>query len=484
MTNPFTLKFDNRFATLGERFYTPMPPEGVSRDPYMISTNPAAAALIGLPAEALQHAHAAEIFAGTRELPGGKPLAMVYSGHQFGQWAGQLGDGRALLLAQVRNNAGELWDIQLKGGGKTPYSRFGDGRAVLRSCIREYLCGEAMAALHIPTTRGLCIVGTNELVLRETMEPGAVFTRLARSHVRFGHFEHFYYNDMHDELRQLADHVIEEFFDEARNAPAHQRYGLWLTEVVARTATLLAQWQAAGFCHGVMNTDNMSILGLTLDYGPFGFLERFDPSYICNHSDHHGRYAYSEQPSIALWNLYALAHALQPLIKSEESSAILKQFEPVFLTHYKRLMRAKLGIAEAERGDDALLAELLGLMREGGADYTLSFSALANSVDAPEMFTTLFHPSAREKAKLWLSGYHGRMRGAALEALHNVNPRYSLRNWVAEVAIRDAQDKGDYTTLEAVLNIISHPFDAHPEYTHFMQSAPEAYRELCVSCSS
>ena len=298
--------------------------------------------------------------AGNRPLPGGMAISTLYSGHQFGVYVPQLGDGRAILIGQVRNANGELWELQLKGAGKTPYSRFADGRAVLRSTLREYLCSEAMHGLGIPTTRALCIVGSPDLVQRETVETAAVLCRMARSHLRFGNFEVFYYRNQHDRLAPLADHVIANYFPDLSRAwpaptntgnpvgaahgrdvvgAAHGRdvYRAWLTEIVERTARLVAQWQAVGFCHGVMNTDNMSILGLTLDYGPYGFMEAFDSRYICNHSDDHGRYAYDQQPGIAHWNCSRLLQATLPLLADEPEKAveiaysILERYTPAFV---------------------------------------------------------------------------------------------------------------------------------------------------------
>src|SRR5581483_2346629 len=304
----FGLNLENHYARLPDDFYTRMAAEKVGSAPRLIHANEDAAALLDLDPQVFRDPRFVEVAAGHRPLEGFKPLAMVYSGHQFGVWAGQLGDGRALLIGQVRNRKGQLWDIQLKGAGRTPYSRFGDGRAVMRSTIREYLCSEAMAALGVPTSRALAVVATGETVRRERREPGAVLTRLARSHVRFGHFEHFFHRGQKAEVKALADYVIAEYFIEFA-----QDYVGWFGEVVKRTAELMAQWQAVGFCHGVMNTDNMSILGLTLDYGPFGFLDGFNANHICNHSDTGGRYAYAQQPQIGYWNLFCLAQALLPL---------------------------------------------------------------------------------------------------------------------------------------------------------------------------
>ncbi|HEX4273654.1 MAG TPA: YdiU family protein, partial [Rhizomicrobium sp.] len=350
---PFGLALENHFARLPGEFYTAMPAERVGQSPQLIHANPAAAALIDLDPAAFDDPQFSEIVSGHRPLAGFAPLAMVYAGHQFGVWAGQLGDGRALLIGQVRNEAGELWDIQLKGAGKTPYSRFGDGRAVMRSSIREYLCSEAMASLGIPTSRALALVATGETVWREQPEPGAVLTRLARSHVRFGHFEHFHYQGRHEQVRLLADHVIGEYFQGFAGDHA-----AWYGAVVRRTAHMIAQWQAVGFAHGVMNTDNMSILGLTLDYGPFGFLDAYDPNFICNHTDEMGRYSFINQPPVAHWNLRALAVALSSLIPSEKLVAALDTFETYFAEKYRTLMRAKLGLVREDETDDTLIGDL------------------------------------------------------------------------------------------------------------------------------
>ena len=307
----------------------------------------------------------ATLFSGnaTREWPADSlPYASVYSGHQFGVWAGQLGDGRAIGLGEVEHD-GQRLELQLKGAGRTPYSRMGDGRAVLRSSIREFLCSEAMHHLGIPTTRALCVIGSDQPVRRETVETAAVVTRVAPSFVRFGHFEHFYSNDRTDALRALADHVIDRFYPHCREAD--DPYLALLNEAVMSTADLMADWQAVGFCHGVMNTDNMSILGLTIDYGPFGFMDGFDAGYICNHSDSQGRYAYKMQPQIAYWNLFCLAQGLLPLLGAhyeesvrsdkaiEDAQRVLGGFKDRFAPALERRMRAKLGLEIEREGDDS-----------------------------------------------------------------------------------------------------------------------------------
>lgn len=482
----WNLSFENRFAELPNSFYTKMSAERVTENPYLIHANPKGAELIGLDSNAFCDPAFVEYFSGNKNLPGAEPLSMVYSGHQFGQWAGQLGDGRALLLGQVRNKLGQLWDIQLKGSGLTPYSRFGDGRAVLRSCVREYLGAEALAGLTIPTTRSLSIIGTGEQVQREILEPGAIYTRLAQSHIRFGHFEHFYSRDQLNEVILLADHVIKEYYPDLLNKP--NIYELWFTEIVKRTAELIAQWQAVGFSHGVMNTDNMSIIGLTIDYGPFGFLEVFDPGFICNHSDQTGRYAYDQQPTIGLWNLYALAHALQPLISLEISAEILKQYDPVLTHTYQTIMHHKLGLVDQQEGDRDLWIDLVKLMIEQQADYTLSFRYLADSFTNENKWLSLFHD--KKMAAQWLDQYHKRIQLEFISSddiqarLNAINPKFILRNWVAEMAIRAAEDKHDYTLIGEILNILHSPFDEHFEYEHLAKPAPKDFKHLQVSCSS
>jgi uncharacterized protein YdiU (UPF0061 family) len=470
---------DNAFARLPGEFYTKMPAEQVGARPRLIHANQKAAALIGLDPASFEDAAFAEIFSGHRPYPGGESLAMVYSGHQFGAWAGQLGDGRALLIAQLRNGQGKLWDVQLKGAGKTPYSRFGDGRAVMRSTIREYLCSEAMAGLGIPTTRALAVIATNEQVHRETAEPGAVLTRLARSHIRFGHFEHFHHGGRPDLVRILADHVIGEYMPAfAGDHPA------WFGEVIKRTAHLIAAWQAVGFAHGVMNTDNMSILGLTMDYGPFGFLDAYEPGYICNHSDDTGRYAFDMQPAIAHWNLRALALALSSLIPTPALVAALDTYESLFRERYRILMRAKLGLARDEgRSDDQLIAELLTLMAKARADYTLTFRGLSHAAmaDAGEAWLALFAPVHAEAAG-WLARYQARMRDEAPGAMNN--PKYVLRNWVAETAIRAVEDNGDAGPLDRILRLVTSPCEEHRGEDSFAQPPAPEYCGLSVSCSS
>ena len=382
--------------------------------------------------------------------------------------------GARFLIAQVRNAEGELWDVQLKGAGLTPYSRFGDGRAVMRSTIREYLGSEAVAALNIPSSRALAIVATGEMVRREQLEPGAILTRLARSHIRFGHFEHFHHAGKHEQVRRLADHVIDEYFPDFAGD-----HGGWFGEVVKRTAQLMAEWQAVGFAHGVMNTDNMSILGLTLDYGPYGFLDAYDPDFICNHTDEAGRYSFSNQPGIGLWNLRALAIALSSLINSDTLMAKLDTYEPHFVARYRQRMRAKLGLERMDEGDDQLIGSLLALMIKARADYPLAFRGLA---EPGEHWLSLFG-DARDEALEWLSRYRARRDGDPA-AMNRVNPKYVRRNWVAETAIRAVEDHGDTGPLDRILRLVQSPYDEHPGDEALSQPPAPEYGGLSVSCSS
>ncbi len=326
-----TLNFTNSFARLPEDFYqrlevTPL------QEAHLAAFNSEAAKLINLHPDEARRDDFPAFFNGEKRLPGSEPLAAIYAGHQFGHLTPQLGDGRAILLGEVMNEAGERWELQLKGAGVTPFSRRGDGRAVMRSTVREYLCSEAMHGLGIPTTRALCMTGSKEEVYREQIESGAMLLRMAPSHVRFGSFELFYYRRQFEQVRQLADYMITHHYPEL--VDHETKYLQLFRHVTLRTAELISQWQLVGFAHGVLNTDNMSILGLTLDYGPFGFLDAYEPGYICNHSDTYGRYAFDQQPHIGGWNLSKLGQALLPILEGEPgeaaaaANAVLEEYDP------------------------------------------------------------------------------------------------------------------------------------------------------------
>ncbi|HXD04708.1 MAG TPA: YdiU family protein [Burkholderiaceae bacterium] len=488
----------NRYAALGDAAYSSPPAQAIP-SPHWVATSDAAAQLLGWPADWHERAdwRALEVFSGAAQWEGMQPLATVYSGHQFGVWAGQLGDGRALMLGEVDTPAGGI-EVQLKGSGLTPYSRMGDGRAVLRSSIREYLCSEAMHHLGVPTTRALCVIGSPLPVRRETVESAAVVTRLSPSFVRFGHFEHFAHHGQPQMLTRLADYVIERYYPECAQA-ACPAVAL-LEAVTRRTAALIAHWQALGFCHGVMNTDNMSILGLTIDYGPFGFLDGFDPGHICNHSDHGGRYAYARQPQVALWNLHALAQALLPLalphFDSEDAAieALLQSLETYrgdFTEGLLARMRAKLGLVDPHEGDRALIDDLLGLMAAGRSDFTRTFRALADFraeagiADAALRDTIL----DREAFDAWTQRYAQRLRAQGLAdapralQMKRANPKFVLRNHLAQAAIERAQE-GDFSEVRRLLKVLEHPYDEQAEWSAYADLPPDWASSIEVSCSS
>jgi len=483
------LPFSNSFAELPPAFYTRLMPTPLPA-PYFIAASGGAAALVGLDEQTLAQEDFLALFTGNRVAPRSQPLSAVYSGHQFGVWAGQLGDGRAILLGELPGPQGPM-ELQLKGAGLTPYSRMGDGRAVLRSSIREFLCSEAMAALGIPTTRALTITGSHQRVMRESVETAAVVTRMAPSFVRFGSFEHWHYRNKQDELRLLADHVIQHWYPEL--ADTANPYKALLAEVTRRTAVMIAHWQAVGFMHGVMNTDNMSILGLTLDYGPFGFMEAFDAQHICNHTDQGGRYSYANQVPVGHWNCYALGNALLPLIGTpEDAEEALDAYRPAFGARLEELLHAKLGLFDTREDDGALFDATFGLLQANHADFTLFFRRLGelrleDGQDGDAPLRDLFIDRAAFDA--WAARYRARLRAEhsvderRRAAMHRTNPKYVLRNYLAQNAIERAQN-GDYAEVRKLLAILERPFDEQPEHEAYAALPPDWAAHLEVSCSS
>jgi serine/tyrosine/threonine adenylyltransferase len=487
----------NRYTrTLSERCFTPVTAEPLPQPQWVVRSE-RCAQLLGWEPERWWHepSHCAlQVLSGNALWQGSNPVATVYSGHQFGVWAGQLGDGRALWLGEVDTPRHGAMELQLKGAGRTPYSRQGDGRAVLRSSIREFLCSEAMHGLHIPTTRALCITGSPLLVQREQLETAAVLTRVAPSFIRFGHFEHFAHHGLHAELQQLVNLVIQHHYPDCAEAP--QPALALLAHIVQNTARLIAHWQAVGFCHGVMNTDNMSALGLTLDYGPFGFLDAFDPGHICNHSDTQGRYAWDQQPQVALWNLHALAQALLPLISQpDEALEVLQTYPALYAQAMQQHWQRKLGLQNHHEGDDALAHDWLQLMATQQADFTLTFRTLAtfNPATGASNLTlrSLFnHPEAFD---VWGLRYATRLQqeprpvGEREADMNQVNPKFVLRNHLAEVAIQQAQH-GDFTEVARLLKVLEHPFDEAPDGAVNAQRdaavPPKWAQHIEVSCSS
>jgi hypothetical protein len=491
-----SLPLSNSFASLSGAFYSAVTPTPFEKNAHLIHFNGAAAELLDLHADVQRDPGTIDLLSGKRLIPDSQPLAMLYAGHQFGHLVPQLGDGRAILLGETTNGKGEKWEIQLKGSGLTPYSRDGDGRAVLRSTIREYLCSEAMHGLGIPTTRALCMIGSDDEVYRERIERGAMLTRLAPTHVRFGSFEVFYYRNQFEHIKTLADYVITHHYPELSADP--DPYLSLLRTVIERTAQLIAQWQAVAFAHGVMNTDNMSILGLTLDYGPFGFLDAYEPGFICNHSDYRGRYAFDQQANVGLFNLSCLAQAILPLLHEVPGQAAelakheLAQYAGHFVSHYSGLMRKKLGLATAQSQDQGLIEDLLTLMATDKVDYTILFRQISTftMTDMEKNPATRDLFIHRETFDRWAQRYSQRLRQensidperhARMQA---VNPKYVLRNYMAEIAIRKSEEERDYTEIDRMMSILQDPYGEHPEYEHYAGLPPTWSRQIAVSCSS
>lgn len=489
-TSPnFHLNFNNRAFEQLSFTYSSVQTTPFSNN-YIVAVSSAALEYIGLTKNSYLHDSFVKVFSGETLPEGAEYMAQVYAGHQFGHFLPQLGDGRSISLGEIINKENKHIDIQLKGSGKTPYSRMGDGRAVLRSCIREYLASESMFALDIPTTRALCITATSDYVYREKPEQGAVMTRLTESNIRFGHYEYFFHHNKMKELDELAQYCLTYLFPEAKNS--RSPHLAMFQEITKRTATLIAKWQAVGFAHGVINTDNMSILGLTIDYGPFGFLDNYEPKYICNHSDHTGRYAFEEQPSIGLWNLNALAHTFTRWLTTEQLKETLATYQNHLVTHYHLLMSQKLGLADWQKNDSNLLAQFLDLL-ENKVDYHQAFRLL-NQLFVDDInnekcndFIQLFEDT--EAINQWLMQYRQRISKQTLndEQRHNQqnshNPKYILRNYLAEMAIRSA-NAGDYSEIAQLLNILNKPYDEQPEYDVYANAAPQWGKELVISCSS
>jgi len=458
--------------------------------PVMVSSNALLAEELGLEPLHMQTSAMLRLMAGDFSGTKLRPIALVYSGHQFGVWAGQLGDGRAMTLGELavrdpHTEQSQLWDIQLKGAGATPYSRFADGRAVLRSSIREYLCSEAMHGLGIATTRALCLMTSETPVYREDVESAATVCRVARSHIRFGSFEHFHYRNQPEAVKAMANYVINRHFPEWSNDEVG--YANLINHTVKETAKMIAHWQAVGFAHGVMNTDNMSILGDTIDYGPFGFLDVYNPDFICNHSDANGRYSFKNQPSVGLWNLNALATSLTSLLPSDTLVAALKNYEPTFLQHYRDLMAAKLGLLHYADNDESLINDLLTLMEKNKVDYTLFFRQLCYFSEPQQALRDLFVD--REAFDGWAVLYVQRLSQQSVsdndrsEAMLKTNPKYILRNYMAQAAIEKAE-KGDYSEVKLLLDVLQNPFEEHPQVEHYAGLPPDWAEAISVSCSS
>jgi len=491
------LNFSNSFASLPETFYSQVSPAPL-KNSHLIAFNHRAAELLDLQAEQIDLEELLPYLSGEAEAASQPPIAMLYSGHQFGHYVPQLGDGRAMMLGEVTNGSGQKWELQLKGSGTTPYSRGADGRAVLRSTIREYLCSEAMHGLGIPTTRALSIVGSSEEVYRETIEKGAMLLRMAPSHVRFGSFEVFFYRQQLKELQTLADYLVEHHYPELQEiADPYDRHFALFEQVLKRTAQLISQWQQVGFAHGVMNTDNMSMLGLTLDYGPYGFMDEYNAGFICNHSDHQGRYAFDQQPAIGLWNLGRLAQAMLPLFDQEPEAAtekannLLPGYQAIFKQHYLEGMRAKLGLKGEQPDDQRLINELLEQMQQSQIDFTNLFRALGNFNRNGDGANGFIRDQfiERERFDRWAADYTQRLNTENHDdaqrkiEMERVNPKYVLRNHLVQHAIERAES-GDYTEITRLHEILSQPFIEQVRPSYYSAPPPEGSQRIVVSCSS
>lgn len=519
------LNFDNRFVRelpadperanfrrqVYSACYSRVQPKPV-KAPRLLAYSKEMAGLLGLSEGTCQSEPFCQVFVGNRLLPEMDTYATCYGGHQFGQWAGQLGDGRAINLGEVINDQGQRWALQLKGAGPTPYSRSADGLAVLRSSIREFLCSEAMHHLGVPTTRALSVILTGEHVVRDMfydgnpqLEPGAVVCRTAPSFTRFGHFQIFAARNDLDTLKKLVDYTIRTDFPHL-GEPSKAVYLQWFEEVCRSTADMIVHWQRVGFVHGVMNTDNMSILGLTIDYGPYGWLENYDPDWTPNTTDAQGRrYRFGNQPKIAYWNLVQLANALYPLIQNvaplEEA---LNQYGAAFERGWQQMMTNKLGLRTFDPAhDDNLVADLLNLLQSAETDMTLFFRDLAtlNSNDETSVFAQLLQHSSytpptldiQNRAKQWFQAYQARLKHdnqfeeERQQTMNAANPRYVLRNYLAQQAI-DLAEQDDFSMVWELLDTLRQPYIEQPGRERFAEKRPEwaKHRAGCsmLSCSS
>ena len=471
---PRAFPFDNSYARLGRQFYQLVNPTPVA-SPQIIIVNESLAAQLGLDPEHLT----APVLCGNQVPAGAQPLAMAYAGHQFGHFVPQLGDGRAILLGEVVDADGNRRDLQLKGSGLTPFSRRGDGRAALGPVLREYLVSEAMAVYGIPTTRALAALATGEAVLRERPLPGAVLARVAASHLRIGTFQYFAARGDGAAVRQLADYTMDRHFPSARQAPLP--YLALLEQIIQRQSRLIAQWLLIGFIHGVMNTDNMAVSGETIDFGPCAFLDVFDPQAVFSSIDRHGRYAYGNQPAIALWNLTRLAEVLLPLLAPDEAAAMahataaLDGFYPAFDAAYLEGLRRKLGLEQPQEGDLALAQDLLRLMAEQRADFTVTFRNLGNLSGA-----------FGDWQQRWTQrlAQEGATPASRQDRMHQANPAIIPRNHRIEQVIQAAIEEGDYTPFFLLHHALQDPFGGGAQNLAYEQPPQPQERVLATFCGT
>ncbi|MCF6205602.1 MAG: YdiU family protein [Sulfurovum sp.] len=473
------LKLTNPYLKLPQECHDRVKPSPLN-EPFLIHANPSVAKLLDIDEEELYTEDFVRFVNGDYHPQGSDTFAMCYAGHQFGHFVPRLGDGRAINIGTVNG-----WHLQLKGAGQTKYSRSGDGRAVLRSSIREYLMSEAMHGLGIETTRALAIIGSNHSVYRQEWEKGAIVLRVSPSWVRFGTFEYFAHKKKYKELEALIDYAIAESYPHLETEA--DKYILFFTEVVGKTARLLAKWQAVGFNHGVMNTDNMSIHGLTIDYGPYAFLDVYDQNNICNHTDQYGRYSFGNQPNVAEWNLRALMAALSPVISIEKMEKVMGHYGRLYTRAYLYEMGRKLGFERVSEDDLGLIRQLLGALQALNVDYTLFFRTLSRYDGERKKILSLclYHGPMND----WLDAYDERLKEnkegvqARHEAMLKANPKYVLKNYMLQEAI-DAAEREEYALVDDLFKIAQDPFAEHPEYERWAGETPEEFRNAKLSCSS
>ena len=474
------LKLSNPYLALPNECYDRVKPSPLVK-PHLIHANEKLAQLLEIDKEELETEDFVKLVNAEYEATNSDPFAMCYAGHQFGHFVPRLGDGRAINIGTLNNQ-----HLQLKGSGETKYSRSGDGRAVLRSSIREYLMSEAMHGLGIETTRALAIIGSEHKIYRENWETGAIVLRVSPSWVRFGTFEYFAHKKLYAELEALADYAIAESYPHLIDEP--NKYLHFFTEVVGKTARLMAEWQAVGFQHGVMNTDNMSIHGLTIDYGPYAFLDEYDFKNICNHTDHNGRYSFGNQPNVAHWNLQALLVAISPLVNAEQLEKILEHYPRLYTQRYLYLMGTKLGLQNVTQEKDLeLFTHLLGMLQGLSVDYTLFFRTLSRyHGDRTSLLKLgLYHKPMND----WLDSYDERLKEDewSIEERHasmlKTNPKYVLKNYMLQEAI-DAAQEGDFELVDDLFTIAQDPYSEHPKFERWAEATPDEFKNKKLSCSS
>lgn len=471
---PASPHFDTTFASLPERFYSYTQPVAVANATAII-VNQKLAQELGINLQWLASDEALQVLAGNQTAMGSAPMAQAYAGHQFGSFNPQLGDGRAHLLGEIVTPNNQRFDLQLKGSGPTPYSRRGDGRSPLGPVIREYLMSEAMATLGVPTTRSLAAIATGETVMRQGPAPGGILTRIAPSHIRVGSFEYFAMKGDHEAVKHLADYCLKRHFPALIKHP--QPYLSFLNAVIERQAKLIAQWQGFGFIHGVMNTDNMLICGATVDYGPCAFMDQFDPAKVFSSIDRQGRYRYNQQPGIGQWNLVRLAQALLPLLNDDDEQGLadaqqaLDNYVKHYGAAYQQVMSNKLGMSQAQADDQALTEQLLAIMAQHQLDFTLCFRYLLDQVATNDaQHQTLGQAFiAPQELLVWQQEWQQRLTSDSqspaqrYQQMRLANPAFIARNHQVEVAIRAAEDRGDYQPFKALLKVVQTPFDYQPE---------------------